>query len=393
MIAVSSSGKSFKALARYLANGRSGEEQDRVAWTVSRNLPTDDPELAATFMRATAAQSDRVEKPVYHLVLSFDPGDTVDRALMEQVAGRVLGRLGLGEHQAVIVAHRERGYAHVHILVNRVHPETGKAWERWQDRPVIQQILREEERALGLHEVTASLLPRDAKSREPASRVDRLVEILKKYEQVLGLERERNRALLAVAAARTHSAELVVLAERAKNAQEAFARALSAAYRNPEDARRSFLNLVETLGMAQAARALREEPERLGQLLTAERPRTFGLGHTVDDGQARTMARTAALRGREAADAERAARAMVPDGKQSVQPKEALTRVGMLDAELRRMPRRAQLEHQIGRAFGHLVPQEVKRFKTLVSGPQFALAYRLREMLKDAVLGREEGRG
>ncbi len=62
-------------------------------------------ELAATFMRATAARSDRIEKPVYHVVLSFDPGDAVERATMERVANRMLERLGLTEHQAVIVAH------------------------------------------------------------------------------------------------------------------------------------------------------------------------------------------------------------------------------------------------------------------------------------------------
>lgn len=171
MIAVSSSGKSFRALAWYLSNGRSGEEQDRVAWAVGRNLPTNDPELAATFMRATASRSDRVEKPVYHLALSFDPGDSVDREAMEGVAARVLDRLGLAEHQAVIVAHRDRGHAHVHVLVNRVHPETGKAWERWQDRPVIQEVLREEERALGLRQVAPSLMQREAHPKEPASRV------------------------------------------------------------------------------------------------------------------------------------------------------------------------------------------------------------------------------
>lgn len=75
MIAVSSKGQSFRALASYLAAGRTGEERDRVDWSSARNLPTDDPELAGVFMRATAAQNVRVERPVYHLVLSFDPHD------------------------------------------------------------------------------------------------------------------------------------------------------------------------------------------------------------------------------------------------------------------------------------------------------------------------------
>lgn len=215
-------------------------------------------------MRATAAQSDRVVKPVYHIALSLDPGDTVDRATMARVAGRVLDRLGLGEHQAVIVAHRDRTHAHVHILVNRVHPETGKAWERWQDQPVIQQVLREEERALGLREVTSSLQPREARPREPGtSRVGRLVQLLKNHERILGLARERNAAQVALAAARTRSAEVTAAAARARAAGAGFRRALGAVYGDPGQACRSFMRLVEAKGIDQAVGTLRERPERL----------------------------------------------------------------------------------------------------------------------------------
>lgn len=156
MIAVSSSGTSFRALAAYLAHGRTGLEEERIAWSSAHNLPTGDLEVAATLMRATAAQNVRVEKPVHHLVIAFDPGDPVDRATMERIADRVLARLGLEGHQVLIVAHRDREHPHLHILVNRVHPETGKGWDRWQDMAVIQQVLREEERALGLREVNGS---------------------------------------------------------------------------------------------------------------------------------------------------------------------------------------------------------------------------------------------
>src|SRR5438105_4929856 len=157
MIAVSSSGRTFGAIARYLALGRSGEATDRVAWASARNLPTNDPELAGRFMRATAAQSLTIEKPVYHLAIAFDPRDPVDRAAMERVADRILVRLGLAEHETIIVAHRDREHPHMHLLVNRVHPTTGKAWDRWQDRPAIQQLLREEEDLLGLRRVPRRL--------------------------------------------------------------------------------------------------------------------------------------------------------------------------------------------------------------------------------------------
>lgn len=157
MIAKTSSGRNFIALGRYLAAGRGGDERERVDWSVGRNLPVDDPQTAAVIMRATAQQNSRVVQPVYHLSISFATTDRVGRETMERVVDRVLHRLGLSEHEAVLVAHKDRAHSHVHVMVNRVHPQTGKAWERWQDRPVIEQVLRECEREFGLQRVAGRL--------------------------------------------------------------------------------------------------------------------------------------------------------------------------------------------------------------------------------------------
>lgn len=166
MIAVSSSGRSFRALASYLATGRTGAESDRVAWSEGRNIPTDRPELAAEIMHHTAAgrSDERVRQPVYHVAISFDPQDHPTRAEMRQVAHRVLEDLGLGAHQALIVAHGDRAHQHVHILVNRIHPETGRAWDRWQEKARTERSLREQERALGFREVAGRLHRIDGKA-------------------------------------------------------------------------------------------------------------------------------------------------------------------------------------------------------------------------------------
>ena len=164
MIAVCSSGKSFGALADYLTEPKNGV--DRVEWTSTRNLPVDDPDLAARVMEATAAENVRVEKPVYHIAVSFHPGDVVTQQQMEHVADRLLDELGLGDHQALIVAHNDRPHAHFHIMVNRIDPETTRAWDRWQDYPTMQRVMREQERALGVHEVRSSLHEHDGHSRE-----------------------------------------------------------------------------------------------------------------------------------------------------------------------------------------------------------------------------------
>ena len=169
MIATTSSGRRFAVLARYLLRGRSGEETERVAWTAGRNLGLDDPELAAVLMQATADENPRVEVPVYHLTINFDPNDPVTPTEMQSVADRVLRDLGLAEHQALMVAHQDRAHPHVHLMVNRVHPETGVAWERWQDRPRIERTLRELERELGLREVAGRLYQLDGQEApEPA---------------------------------------------------------------------------------------------------------------------------------------------------------------------------------------------------------------------------------
>jgi hypothetical protein len=156
MIAVASSGASFGRLANYLVRERT-DGPARVAWSNTRNLPTEDVKLAAYFMHATAAQNVRVEKPVYHLAVSFHPEDPVTRPMMERVADRLLTELKLTVYQAVIVAHADRSHPHMHLMINRIHPDSYRAWDRWMDWSITQRVLREEELALGLRQTRGRL--------------------------------------------------------------------------------------------------------------------------------------------------------------------------------------------------------------------------------------------
>jgi hypothetical protein len=338
MIAMSSSARNFGALAQYLAKGRSGDEPERVAWSASRNLPTDDPELAGKIMRATAAQNVRVKQPVYHLALSFDPGDQVDRIAMERVADRVIAALELQGHQIVIVSHRDRGHPHMHLLVNRVHPETGLVWNRWQDRAVIQQVLREQEEALGLRIVPGRLAVREQptldvvaeskRSREPEekaadpaverqkasedappkiSKVDEVAGHLRNHERATELVRGQYTAEMEANAARARAQQLDEAVHRAETTRGAFDRALSAVYRDPVKAQERFTVAVERKGLTEATRTMREQPEEYGELVAVEKPRAFGLGRTLDDTEARSAAVGAAIKGREAIEADQSA--------------------------------------------------------------------------------------
>ena len=81
-------------------------------------------------MRATAAQG-QTDKPVQHLSISLPPGEHLSREQWEGVVDTTLRDLGLSGHQALIVAHRDKAHEHIHIMANRVHPETLLAWDRW----------------------------------------------------------------------------------------------------------------------------------------------------------------------------------------------------------------------------------------------------------------------
>ncbi len=295
MIAVTSKGKSFRALAAYVLKERNGAERDAVAWTAARNLPTDDPELAVTFMTGTAKQSANVEKPTYHIALSFAPDDPVDRAIMERVADRVLSGLGLTEHQALLVAHRDRPHAHVHLVVNRVHPETGRVWNSWYDWRRVRQVLSREERALGLHSVSTRL-----------TKIDDLARDLESFERVGHLSGERYRAQMEASAARAREVRVELALERALSTRTRCDRALEAAYRDPRRAYYEYTLTARARGSVAAERLMRERPEQFGALASVERARAFGLWRVRDEGPARAAIPAAAVAAREVFEAVRA---------------------------------------------------------------------------------------
>ncbi|MEX5514957.1 relaxase/mobilization nuclease domain-containing protein [Pseudophaeobacter sp. 1A09344] len=144
-------GRGFKGLLRYLHEGRKGEENPhRVIWSEARNLPTISPMVVAGIMGATAALSHRVKKPVFHLPISWPPDEQPPKDVQMQVAETLLADLGLSEHQHLIVAHDDGDCPHIHVVVNTVHPETGRAWNAWRDVYRIMESLERQEQELGL---------------------------------------------------------------------------------------------------------------------------------------------------------------------------------------------------------------------------------------------------
>ena len=142
---MSAPGRSFGGVADYCLHDRwvPGEGQpesaERVEWTETRNLATEQGDRAARIMAATAEASPelkrlagaaatgrKLEKPVCHYSLNWAKNEKPDRQEMSRAAEESLKALGMERHQALIVSHRD-GQPHVHVIANRVDPESGKA--------------------------------------------------------------------------------------------------------------------------------------------------------------------------------------------------------------------------------------------------------------------------
>jgi hypothetical protein len=147
----SGTGKGFGGLVSYLQNGHQASvDPERVSWTSTRNLDDiEDPRFAAKIMRAHAEQNPRVERPVYHFGLSLAEGEHLTPAEWNAAVDRVLDRMGLAGHQALVIAHGDTSKEHVHVVVNRVGDDF-RAWNARRDMVKANEVVHELEREHGL---------------------------------------------------------------------------------------------------------------------------------------------------------------------------------------------------------------------------------------------------
>lgn len=153
-------GHSFKGVTAYLMHDRGAETSERVLWTSTHNLHTDDIEKASRFMAWTDMNRDDLRENnvgrkatagnVYHYSLSMNPGKDAERDAMEAFALSSVDRLKLNEHQFYLVAHSDTEHRHVHVVVNLTHPETGKIARLRADRKVLDRWANDYEKEHGI---------------------------------------------------------------------------------------------------------------------------------------------------------------------------------------------------------------------------------------------------
>jgi hypothetical protein len=237
-------GSSFRGAMLYYLHDmkREGEHlrlsDDRVAWMTTRNCAANDPELAFKEMAATAWDAEHLktaagerlsghplEKPAMTISLSWHPSERPGAEEMERAADSYLRFMGWHEHQAVYVAHNDTEHPHVHIVLNRVHPEKGKVLDDSHSWNRSQMWARDYEREHG------RIWCQEREGKDYTRPNDRPPHGLPHREAVEAREEARRYVALEAAAMTLDAREKELLSQRHQEEREAFLEARHAQFR------------------------------------------------------------------------------------------------------------------------------------------------------------------
>ena len=76
-------------------------------------------EVLAKQQLNTRTESDKT----YHLVVSFRQGENPSKEVLSDIEKVICEDLGFGEHQRVSVVHHDTDNVHMHLAINKIHPE------------------------------------------------------------------------------------------------------------------------------------------------------------------------------------------------------------------------------------------------------------------------------
>ena len=122
---------------------------EKAAAVRTRNVTGTNWEEISDEMILTAELNDRVQKPYYHMVLSWHEHEQPTEEQMFEAADHMINSLGLEEHQIVQAIHLDTKRRHIHLIANTVNPVTGKVWSKSQDHMRAEKACREIELAQG----------------------------------------------------------------------------------------------------------------------------------------------------------------------------------------------------------------------------------------------------
>ncbi len=113
-------------LMDYIRNPQKVNAHEKIAHAGSRNFLSSTHNGQKAEMIALAQESVRSNMPVAHWIFSWRETEQPTCEQVDELVNIFLERMGLTEHQTVYALHHNTEHFHVHIAVNRTHPDTLK---------------------------------------------------------------------------------------------------------------------------------------------------------------------------------------------------------------------------------------------------------------------------
>lgn len=113
---------SFAGLANYITNSQ--EKQERVGEVRLTNFQSETLDWAVKEALHVQQRNNRTEADkTYHLLISFAPGEQPSPEILIDVENRICASIGFGEHQRISAVHHDTDNLHIHVAINKIHPE------------------------------------------------------------------------------------------------------------------------------------------------------------------------------------------------------------------------------------------------------------------------------
>ncbi|ABX51826.1 Relaxase/mobilization nuclease family protein (plasmid) [Shewanella baltica OS195] len=112
----------FANLANYITDQQSKIE--RVGYIAFNNCESANIDMAISEILAVQQMNTRTQNDkTYHLIVSFRHGENPSNEVLEDIELNICKTLGFEEHQRVSAVHYDTDNTHMHIAINKIHPE------------------------------------------------------------------------------------------------------------------------------------------------------------------------------------------------------------------------------------------------------------------------------
>ncbi|HBD9221497.1 TPA: relaxase/mobilization nuclease domain-containing protein [Legionella pneumophila] len=175
---------SFSGLVQYLCNQQN--KQERVGKVRLSNCNSLDPIWAVQEVLATQAKNQRATgDKTYHMLISFAPGENPSPQVLRAIEDRVALLIGFTEHQRISVVHHDTDNLHIHVAINKIHPQTFNMIEPFRVYKIFSEVASKLEIELGLqitnHQTRKNHSENLADDMEHHSGIESLINWMKRY--------------------------------------------------------------------------------------------------------------------------------------------------------------------------------------------------------------------